>query len=300
MPRTTWPERAARQGGVVARAQLIELGVRERTIDRMVERGELDRIAENALLVRGAPWGLQARLWAAHLSARGVIGFESAGHLWHVLDDEPTRVHLCVEHPRRSRAPDWVTLHRVAVAGWAVQRLDGLPVTSRAWTVLDLAGAARSFSDATELLDRGLQQGWLAASDVDVRVRRFPGRHGNGHLRRALPELADGAAASSERRLHRVLRLARIAGWEANYPIWHDGQIVAIVDVALPQARLAVEVDGWAYHSDVTRFRRDRHRQNALVALGWTVLRFTWADLADRPGYVVAAIRRFGAQTDVS
>jgi very-short-patch-repair endonuclease len=55
--------------------------------------------------------------------------------------------------------------------------------------------------------------------------------------------------------------------------------------------RLAIEIDGWAYHSDVDRFQRDRRRQNVLVALGWTVLRFTWADLTQRPGYVTAAIR---------
>jgi hypothetical protein len=266
MPCEDWADQAARQGGVIARAQLIEFGVRERTIDRMVERGELDQVAENALLVRGAPWDLQARLWTAHLSMRGVIGFDSAGQLWRVRDDEPARVHLCIEHPRRSRAPEWVTLHRVAVASWAIRRLDGLPVTSREWTVLDLAGMAHSFSAATELLDRGLQRGWLTASDVEQRVQRFPGRHGNGHLRRALPQLADGAAARSERLLHRLLRHAGITGWVANYPVWHDGQLVAIVDVAIPQARLAVEVDGWAYHSDVTRFRRDRHRQNALGA----------------------------------
>ena len=36
----------------------------------------------------------------------------------------------------------------------------------------------------------------------------------------------------------------------------------------------AIEVDGMAHHVDVDRFRRDRRRQNALVALGWTVLRF--------------------------
>jgi very-short-patch-repair endonuclease len=54
---------------------------------------------------------------------------------------------------------------------------------------------------------------------------------------------------------------------------------------------LAIEVDGWAWHHDVERFRRDRQRQNALVLAGWTVLRFTWHDLTQRPGEVVAEIR---------
>jgi very-short-patch-repair endonuclease len=40
---------------------------------------------------------------------------------------------------------------------------------------------------------------------------------------------------------------------------------------------VAVEIDGFAFHHAPDRFQRDRTRQNALVGLGWTVLRFTWA-----------------------
>jgi very-short-patch-repair endonuclease len=89
-----------------------------------------------------------------------------------------------------------------------------------------------------------------------------------------------------------LLRRAGVRDWRPNYPVWQGGELVAVLDVALPSARLAIEIDGWAYHSDVDRFQQDRRRQNALVALGWTVLRFTWVDLTQRPGYVVAAIRR--------
>ena len=68
-----------------------------------------------------------------------------------------------------------------------------------------------------------------------------------------------------------------------------------ILDFYCAGLKLAIEVDGMAHHIDVDRFRRDRRRQNALVALGWTVLRFTWADLTDRPGYVIATIHNAGS-----
>jgi very-short-patch-repair endonuclease len=42
---------------------------------------------------------------------------------------------------------------------------------------------------------------------------------------------------------------------------------------------------------DVDRFRADRHKGNALVRAGWDLLRFTWHDLSNRPGYVVGEIR---------
>ena len=77
--------------------------------------------------------------------------------------------------------------------------------------------------------------------------------------------------------------------------MWSDGRLVGVIDVALVRQRIALEVDGWAYHSDVDRFRRDRAKQNDLIALGWTVLRFTWADLTERPGYIKAMILRVAA-----
>ena len=53
---------------------------------------------------------------------------------------------------------------------------------------------------------------------------------------------------------------------------------------------MVIEIDGWAWHSDAARFRADRRRQNALVAAGWTVLRFTWQDVIGRPRQMVEEI----------
>ena len=83
-----------------------------------------------------------------------------------------------------------------------------------------------------------------------------------------------------------------VTGWVSGYPLLVGGEVVAILDIAFPEALLAIEIDGWAWHSDPDRFQRDRQRQNALVAAGWTVLRFTWADLIERPEQVVATVVR--------
>jgi very-short-patch-repair endonuclease len=63
------------------------------------------------------------------------------------------------------------------------------------------------------------------------------------------------------------------------------------VDLAFPAQKVAVEVDGWAWHVDAERFRNDRRKQNALVRAGWDPLRFTWHDLDGRPAAVLAEIR---------
>lgn len=83
-----------------------------------------------------------------------------------------------------------------------------------------------------------------------------------------------------------ILRAAGVTGWQqgVEFDSW-------TIDVAFAGSRVAVEVDGWAWHVDVARFRGDRHEGNALVQAGWIVLRFTRHDLINRPHRVLAEIR---------
>jgi very-short-patch-repair endonuclease len=83
-----------------------------------------------------------------------------------------------------------------------------------------------------------------------------------------------------------LLRGAKISGWKANYPVCGY-----VVDIAFPEQKVAIEVDGWAFHSDQQAFQHDRRRQNYLILHGWQVLRFTWLDLVEYPQRVLAAIR---------
>ena len=78
-----------------------------------------------------------------------------------------------------------------------------------------------------------------------------------------------------------------IAGWVANHPV--SGYEI---DFAFVGRKVAVEIDGMAHHRDAEAFQHDRTRRNTLIALGWTVLNFTWADLVERPGYVASQVRR--------
>ena len=82
------------------------------------------------------------------------------------------------------------------------------------------------------------------------------------------------------------------------HEVWHGGRFIARIDCAYPDRKLAIEVDGFEHHSSPEAFQRDRTRQNRLVALGWTVLRFTWHDVVHRPsdgGAVPSARRSIGS-----
>ena len=197
-------------------------------------------------------------------------------------------------HSRRVYPPSWVRVHRVPVAPHHLTHHRGLPTTSLPWTLCDYLPTLRT-GKATRIADRALQQGWITADDIAWRLRKYPRRRGNPRLRALLALTGDGAAAQSERVLHALLRRAGLTGWVPNHPIVSRGRVVAIADVAFPALRIAIEIDGMAYHTDVDRFQRDRSRQNDLVTLGWTVLRFTWADLTERPHLVIATILRAAA-----
>lgn len=71
-----------------------------------------------------------------------------------------------------------------------------------------------------------------------------------------------------------------------------DGRWLARVDLAFPDAKVAIEYDGRQIHLRDDVFTRDRQRQNALVAAGWVVLRYSAEDLRRRRHEIVAEVRR--------
>ena len=59
-----------------------------------------------------------------------------------------------------------------------------------------------------------------------------------------------------------------------------------------PTHHLVVETDGWDTHRTRQAFEDDRAKDAALTAAGYTVVRFTWRQLEDRPRWVAAMTKR--------
>lgn len=115
---------------------------------------------------------------------------------------------------------------------------------------------------------------------------RNKGRYGSPASRLLLQAASDGARSEAERLLVQLLRRAGLTGWRTNYPVGGYQ-----VDVAFPAARVAIEIDGWAFHHDQADFQRDRVRQNDITLLGWQVVRFTWLDVVEYPQRVLTVVR---------
>ena len=173
-------------------------------------------------------------------------------------------------------------MRRRDLAATDIVERNRLRVTAVPLTVVE---AAVRRGGGAKLMDGALQR------HVDMRQLwqahlRNKGRYGSPAARRLLQAASDGARSEAERLLVKLLRDAGIRGWKTNYPVGGYK-----VDVGFPVEKVAIEVDGWAFHSDGEAFQIDRKRQNAISLLGWQVLRFTWMDLTEYPEQVLAIIR---------
>lgn len=276
-----------RQGGLVTRAQAIAYGVPARTVARRVSSGTWRERFPGVYLVAGHRVTAETRVRAAWLwgGARSVVTGPAAAYWLGLRPGAPAEVVLAVPPTvQRARRPG-VRLRRRTLdpADRVVHR--GIVVSATPLTVLETSAVLPDAAGAA-LLDRALQR-WVSYGELHAAYCRVAGTPGIAAAARLLVGAGDRADSGLERRLLRLLREARLPGLVRAVPFgpW-------AIDLAFPAVRVAVEVDGWAWHSDPERFRTDRRKQNALVAAGWTVLRFTWSDVHDRPGETVGRIRR--------
>jgi very-short-patch-repair endonuclease len=286
-----WTDRAQAQGGVIGRSQLRALGYSDPSISGLVTRGRLIRVGGGSVYrVAGAPETPEGNTWAAVLSIGAPLSYPTAAQLWELPVRVDGYLHVTRYERRRLDWPAGVRVHRVLLDPSTVTERHGLPVTTRVETLLDCLGWLR-FNEAVTLADRSKQQGWLQATDIERRLKGQSGRWGNRQLRMLLPNFCDGAHSEAERRLHTLLRGAGITGWKANFAVTVPGGRF-VIDAAFVRQRVAIEIDGYGPHSSREAFQGDRTKSNLLIAAGWTVLRFTWSDLVDRPDYVIATIRK--------
>jgi very-short-patch-repair endonuclease len=276
--------------GVFTRAQARACGFSEYQVRRRIASGEWQKVLGSGLAFAGFLVTPVARDRAAQLSVPGsVLGACSAGRTWQlpVPDTEP---HLYVGPHGTSRIAD-VHLIYEEPPRRDVYRFQGLPALIRPAAIVDSLRWLGA-SEAVALLDRALQQSWITMADLARRTGLRVGCRGTPQLVGLVRTAGGGERSAAERLLTGLLRKGGIEGWVANAEVSDQAGLIGVVDLAIPPARVAIEVDLQAHHVTPDRFQRDRSRQNRLVAAGWTVLRFTWRDLTDRPGYVLDTVRR--------
>jgi very-short-patch-repair endonuclease len=273
-----------RQDGVVTLAQAQRAGLSRHAVNRRVRSGHWRRCSPGVFFVDDRPFTdaarVRAAVWGYGLEA---VASGLAAAWWHGLTKfAPEVVEVTV--PRTSHHPhrDGVRMRRRDLGRTDIVERNALRVTEFALTVVE---AAVRFRGGAMLMDSALQR-HVELRDLWRAHLRNKGRHGSPAARRLLQVASDGAHSEAERLLVKLLREAGITGWRTNYPVGGYK-----VDVGFPTQKVAIEVDGWAFHNDPEVFVKDRNRQNKIALLGWKVLRFTWLDLTEYPERVIAEIK---------
>jgi very-short-patch-repair endonuclease len=226
-----------------------------------------------------------------------VVSHRSAG-AW--LDLRASaRGHVDVTVPRRGgrRDLDGIDVHTSRLDPADLTVHEGVPVTTVARTLVDLAGAL-----PFDALRRAVEQALIARTfDTDAMnaaIARAGRRPGAGNLRATLAAIHDEPPITRSELERRFDALCTAAGLRS--PILNAAvrtrQGVYEVDAHWPRQRLIVELDGWSIHGTRAAFERDRRRDAALVEAGWLVLRFTWRQVIDEPRTVVATLRAAGTR----
>lgn len=292
---------AARQHGVVSRQQLLKNGGHPRTISRFVLANKCFPVFPGVYLV-GRPQLTRDGLLMASLLSSGdgsVLAARTSASLWGFLKHQNPIEVLRTQKGRRSRA-----LIRVEGQRWwpelVVHRCHDLPVddvtvrrgfrlTSPERTLLDCAarlpekdfGWAFMEADRLELLDdRSLQ----------ACAGRSRGRKGGGVFKsmvfRRIPNISE-ARSILEAIVLELVQSGLIPQPEINRRT-HKYR----PDFRWSAPGVLVEADGYEFHRGREAFENDTSRQNDLRAEGWTVLRFTWRMVTERPEEVASTIRR--------
>lgn len=282
---------AARQHGVVSRRQLLGAGLTREMVQRRVMRERLLPLHPGVYAVGHARLTRDGHRVGALLAAgnRAALSHREAAALHALLPSAGTRVELTSPGQQRIAG---VTVHRARLERIDVVLVDDKAVTTVARTLVDLAGVLphERLRKALEEAERSHQLDVGAIEAVLVRTR---GRNGRGHerVRRALAELARTGTTVTRSQLEdhflSLLDAKRLPRPSTNR--WINAMEV---DAVWPAARLAVELDGWEGHRTRHAFQRDRIRSNDLQAEGWTVLRFTHADVVHRGAETAERIRR--------
>jgi very-short-patch-repair endonuclease len=174
--------------------------------------------------------------------------------------------------------------------------VDAIPVTTPTRTLIDL-GAVVPKEAVEEALDDALRRGLTSIPRLRWRIGELAtrGRRGVGVVRELVDRRAGDPAIPESVLETRLLRLIEREGLPApvrQYQVRERGRLIAIPDFAYPDLKLAIEADGYRWHSGREQWESDLARRNALTARGWRVVHVTYRDLEHRPDEVVRTIAR--------
>lgn len=277
--------------GVATRHQLLSV-VPRAYLDLAVRRGELVRLLPCVYTWAGRESVPEIRFRGAIacVGPGAALSHTSAARRWDfpmpaVHDD---RVHVLTARNVNHRNAGFLVVHRPRGAlpeGLVVRRRD-LPVVVavqaliQSWSILDR-------DQRRALVIDTVRDGHVRARDILAATAEWSQLRGRRELRDVSHDLDAGAHSELEiYGLHRIFRTSRLPPPRHQWELLVNGRR-RVLDVAWPDLKLAVELDGAAYHGSQVARERDVASDAALAALGWQVIRVTYRRLRENPDGVL-------------
>lgn len=282
---------------VFTTAEAVRLGVSGEVLQRAVRAGRIRRLARGLYAVGERPDSPEARhleLCRALLVEYpdAVLAGRSAvlAHrlpVWGV----PLGTALLLRPVKRQVRRSGATVRLLSAVTAAVDTETG-PATEPAAAVVQMA-LDHGSSAAVVCGDAALHRGLVSTEDLVLEVSE---RGGHRHVQRAVAMLAfvDGTSESPGESRLRVALSAGGFELEPQFAVWGvDGELIGRADFRVAGTRVLIEFDGLVKYTDggTEALVREKRREDRMRALGWVVVRVTWAELAD-PARLFAAVRR--------
>lgn len=295
---------AAAQEGAFSSRQAAHFGVSRIDLHRLVAAGALTHVRRGAFLLAGALDGLTpeagyalqaravllsrpARSWASHHAALAVSELPLVG-----LDLSRFDVCALVRHESRSGT---VTTHALPSQEPCLL-VRGVACVSTE-TALVQTAVRHSLKAAVVATDAALHQGLVSDDKLAEAAARLDlGARSSARVER-LRALVDPAAESPGESLTRLLLGGLGLSFRSQVDVRDAAGFVGRVDF-LVEERIVVEFDGLSKYAAAdgrVALAREKAREDRLRALGYEVVRLTWADL-DRPEKVARQLREARAR----
>ena len=284
---------AEKQFGLIAREQGVRTGMSAAGIARRLATRRWLQALPGVYRLAGSPTSWEQSLKAATLwgGDKCVVSHETAASLHGLSVFGGRRVHL--QSPRQLRHAN-IAAHRTRFSDFRPVVVKGIPATSVTRTLIDLSASLPTKS-LEQLLDEAIRRGMTDLGRLKGELRRVGGnRRGTRVLRRLIKAKESGGERTDselEDELMRLIRRRRLPLPVVHYNVVDGDQWLGEVDLAYPQARIAIEVHGHGVHSLKRVWENDQRRENNLVRAGWKLLKATHLQLEEDPESFLEALK---------
>lgn len=264
-----------RSGGATSRSILARNGIARTALDHEVRTRGLIRVFPRGYV---RPWDEgepEQRERAAYFGIGWPVAFShlTALRRWQLVE-EAAEIHLTVPNNRCPRRQQGLVVHRASRFP-PVVRVDGVIITQPAEAIVAswplLAARERRAPAITAVRDK-----LVRPAELSEALRRHEKLRGRGELRVLIALLADGCESELELwgTIH-VFDVPALRHGVRQLGVTARGRRYRL-DLAYPDEKVDVEMDGDRYHSTRQQRERDRRRDAALASIGWLTLRFSY------------------------